>query len=169
MRGLTTPRVLRPIRDGWVIPRDERDRVCRRAASAMPIIVGTNRDEGTGFVAAWPVQDVAAYRASSTENFGAAMEVALSLYPVAADTEAKPRVAEMFADTQFNYGVWALARAMARSGKGTWRYLFTKKRVGPDDGAASRRRGRIRVRRPGRADAEGRPVRCRRYRRCPTR
>lgn len=130
MRGLTTPRVLRPIRDGWVIPRDERVAFATGHFQPMPIIVGSNSDEGTGFVAAWPVQDVASYRAVVEENFRAMTEAALSLYPVANDTEAKPRIAEIFADTQFNYGVWALARAMARSGKGTWRYLFTKKRAG---------------------------------------
>lgn len=133
MRGLTTPRVLRPIRDGWVIPLDERDAFAAGRYHAMPIIVGTNRDEGTNFVSAWPVKDLEAYRAFATENFGAAA-AALKFYPAAGDAEVLPRVAEMFADTQFNYGVWALSRAMAKSGKGTWRYLFMKKRSGQNDG-----------------------------------
>lgn len=130
MRGLTTPRVLRPIRDGWVIPRDERVAYAAGHFHPMPVIVGSNCDEGTGFVAAWPVKDRAAYRGVVEENFGAATDAALARYPVASDAEALPRVAEIFADTQFNYGVWALSRAMAKSGKGTWRYLFSKKRSG---------------------------------------
>jgi para-nitrobenzyl esterase len=130
MRGMTTPRVLRPIRDGWVIPRDERVAYTAGQFQAMPIIVGSNSDEGTDFVAGWPVTDIQSYRAVVEENFRASTDAALTLYPVGSDAEAKPRVAEIFADTQFNYGVWALARAMARSGKGTWRFLFTKKRAG---------------------------------------
>jgi para-nitrobenzyl esterase len=134
VRGLTTPRVLRPIRDGWVLPQDERDAFAAGHYHAMPLIVGSNRDEGTSFVGAWPIKDQAAYRAFATENFGAAAEAALRQYPAAGDAEILPRVAEMFADTQFNYGVWALSRAMAKSGKGTWRYLFLKKRSGQTDG-----------------------------------
>lgn len=134
MRGLTTPRVLRPIRDGWVIPRDERDAFATGHYHPMPIIVGTNRDEGSVFVGAWPVTDMTAYRAFALENFGAAADAALQQYPASGDAEVLPRVAEMFADTQFNYGAWALARAMAGSGKGTWRYLFMKRRSGQADG-----------------------------------
>ena len=134
MRGLTSPRVLRPIRDGWVIPRDEREAFATGHYQPMPIIVGTNRDEGTVFVGAWPVTDMAAYRAFAVENFGAAADAALQQYSAAVDAEVLPRVAEMFADTQFNYGAWALARAMARSGKGTWRYLFLKRRAGQTEG-----------------------------------
>ncbi len=134
VRGLTTPRVLRPIRDGWIIPQDERDAFAAGHYHAMPIIVGSNRDEGSSFVGAWPVKDLAAYSAFTRENFGAATEAALKQYPAATDAEVLPKVAEMFADTQFNYGVWALSRAMAKSGKGTWRYLFLKRRAGQADG-----------------------------------
>jgi len=134
MRGLTTPRVLRPIRDGWVIPRDERDAFAAGHYHPVPIIVGTNRDEGTVFVGAWPVTNLAAYRAFIAENFGAAADAAFRQYPATSDAEVLPRVAEMFADTQFNYGAWALARGMARSGKGAWRYLFLKRRAGQADG-----------------------------------
>jgi para-nitrobenzyl esterase len=134
MRGLTTPRVLRPIRDGWVIPEDERVAFAAGHYHAMPIIVGSNADEGTNFVGAWPIRDRAAYRAFIAENFGASSEAALKQYPAVRDGEALERVAEQFADTQFNYGVWALSRAMAKSGKGTWRYLFLKKRSGQTDG-----------------------------------
>ncbi|MGH7076420.1 MAG: carboxylesterase/lipase family protein [Stellaceae bacterium] len=134
VRGLTTPRVLRPIRDGWIIPEDERDAFAANRFHPMPIIVGANRDEGSNFVAAWPINDVAAYRAFVAENFGPASEEALTRYPVAEDSEVRGRLAELFADTQFNYGVWALSRAMARGGKGTWRYLFLKRRAGQTDG-----------------------------------
>jgi carboxylesterase type B len=138
VRGLTTPRVLRPIRDGWVIPADERDAFAAGRYQATTTIVGTNFDEGTSFVGAWPVRDLAAYRAFVRENFGKAAETALALYPASADDAVLPMVAQLFADTQFNYGAWAVARAMANSGKGTWRYLFTKRRAevtaGPNHG-----------------------------------
>jgi len=40
----------------------------------------------------------------------------------------------MFADTQFNYGVWQLARAMSARTPQTWRYLFLRRRAGRLDG-----------------------------------
>ena len=56
------------------------------------------------------------------------------LYPAARDDEVRGRVAEMFADTQFNYGVWQLARAMSVRAPQTWRYLFLRRRAGRLDG-----------------------------------
>jgi para-nitrobenzyl esterase len=134
VRGLTTPRVLRPIRDGWVIPEDERVAFAAGRYHAMPAIVGSNSDEGTSFVGTWPVKDKAAYRTFLAENFGGAAEAALKQYPAENDGAVLGRVAEQFADTQFNYGVWALCRALARGRAGTWRYLFTKRRPNQSDG-----------------------------------
>src|SRR5262249_28537156 len=122
VRGLTTPRVLRPIRDGWVIPEDERVAFAAGHFHPMPVIVGSNADEGSSFVGAWPVKDIASYRGFVTENFGAAAPAALRQYPADSDGAVLGRVGEQFADTQFNYGVWALSRALAKAGKGTWRY-----------------------------------------------
>jgi len=134
VRGLTTPRVLRPIRDGWVIPQDEREAFAAGRFHAMPIVVGTNADEGSSFVGQWPIRSVDEYRAFVGENFGDETDRALALYPADADGDVRGRLAELFADTQFNYGAWALARAMARSGQGTWRYLFLRRRPDQADG-----------------------------------
>ena len=134
IRGLTTPRVLRPIRDGWVIPEDERDAFAAGRFHAMPIIVGSNADEGSNFVGAWPIKTVAEYRAFVTENFGSDTERALSFYPVREDSEVKRQLGHLFADTQFNYGVWALAREMTKSRQQVWRYLLTRRRPGQLDG-----------------------------------
>jgi carboxylesterase type B len=134
VRGLTTPRVLRPIRDGWVIPQDERDAFAAGRFHAMPVIVGTNADEGSSFVGAWPFRTFEDYRGFVTENFGVVTEEALALYPVREESEVRGRLGELFADTQFNYGGWAVARAMAKAGKSTWRYLFMRRRPGQTDG-----------------------------------
>ncbi len=134
VRGLTTPRVLRPIRDGWIIPQDERDAFAAGRFHAMPVIVGTNADEGSNFVGAWPFRTLEDYRGFVAENFGAVTDEALALYPVRGENEVRGRLAELFADTQFNYGGWAVARAMAKTGKGTWRYLFLRRRPGQSDG-----------------------------------
>ena len=134
VRGLTTPRVLRPIRDGWLLPRDERPSFLAGRMHAMPLIVGSNTDEGSLLIRSWPVDTQVAWREQIDRNFGAMAEQAASLYPAASDSDARVAVAQMFADTQFNYGTRLLARAMTRLEPRTFKYLFTRRRPGQHDG-----------------------------------
>jgi para-nitrobenzyl esterase len=134
VRGLTTPRVLRPIRDGWLLPEDERPVFQQGRIRRMPMIVGTNADEGTSLTRAWPVDTLAAYREQVDTNFGPAAAQAQALYPARSDNEARGAVAAMFADTQFNYGARLLAASMAKVEPRTWKYLFTRRRPHQQDG-----------------------------------
>jgi para-nitrobenzyl esterase len=134
VRGLTTPRVLRPIRDGWLLPSEERPVLLARAQHAMPMIVGSNADEGSLLTQGWPVETAAQYEALLRANFGDWAGEAARVYPCAADDCARARVAELFADTQFNYGTRLLAQAMAAREPRTWLYLFTRRRPHQQDG-----------------------------------
>lgn len=134
VRGLTTPRVLRPIRDGWLVREDERPAFKAGRLRAMPLIVGSNVDEGTLLTRSWPVDTVEAWRQQVEANFGAAAEEAASLYPARTGGEARAAVAAMFADTQFHYGTRLLAQSMAAREPRTWKYLFTRRRPGQPDG-----------------------------------
>jgi para-nitrobenzyl esterase len=134
VRGLTTPRVLRPIRDGWLLPEDERPAFQAGRLHAMPLIVGSNLDEGTLLTRSWPVDSLAAWRGQVEHNFGAAAMEAASLYRALTDGEARPAVAQMFADTQFNYGTRLLAQSMAKREARTFKYLFTRRRPYQADG-----------------------------------
>jgi len=134
VRGLTTPRVLRPIRDGWVMREDERDAFAAGRFHAMPLIVGGNADEGATLTAAWPMRTPDDLQALAAESFPRALDAAAALYPASRDDEVRGRVAEMFADTQFNYGIWQAARGMSGRVAQTWRYLFLRRRAGRLDG-----------------------------------
>lgn len=134
LRGLTTPRVLRPIRDGWLLPEDERPVLKSGRQHAVPLIVGSNADEGSLLTKAWPVDNLEQYRNMTLVNFGEAAAEAGHVYPAKADDQAHPRVSEMFADTQFNYGTRLLAESMTRKGVPTWRYLFLRRRPDQKDG-----------------------------------
>ncbi len=134
VRGLTTPRILRPIRDGWVIREDERDAFQAGRFHAMPMIVGGNADEGATLTAAWPMRTPDDLQTLLATSFPRAAETANGLYPAAQDGEVRGRVAEVFADTQFNYGVRQLAEANSARCSQTWRYLFLRRRAGRQDG-----------------------------------
>jgi len=128
VRGLTTPRVLRPIRDGWVIDRQERDAYLTGGFAAVPMVVGSNLDEGGLFVVAWPVRTVRDFHDLVALNFGAWSEQALKQYPVGSDHDVVPQCAFLFGDTQFTYGARGIARANSSLRPATYRYLFTRHR-----------------------------------------
>jgi len=127
VRALTKPRALRPILDSHLIRENDRDAFKAGRIAKVPVIVGSNSDEGTIFVGAWPVETVAKYRALVEQNFGTMTEEALTLYPVSRDEDGRAATAALFADTQFNFGTRGIAQEMARRQPKTFRYLFTKR------------------------------------------
>ena len=134
VRGLTSPRVLRPIEDGWLIPEQERAALLAGRHAVMPLIVGSNLDEGSLLTRNWPIDDLPGYRELMRANFGESSEQAQVHYRAAHDSQARAAVAAAFADTQFNLGVRLLARAMVAQTPAVWRYLFTRRRPGQSDG-----------------------------------
>jgi para-nitrobenzyl esterase len=130
MRGLTTPRVLRPIRDGWVIPQDEADAFAAGNFHKMPILVGTQVDEGGFFLSGLPVKTLEDYQAVIAENFGARAKEAAEHYGARSEAEIPVKLAQLFGEAQFQYGARRLAREMGRAHPKTFRYLFNKWRAG---------------------------------------
>jgi carboxylesterase type B len=129
-RGLTTPRVLRPIRDGFVIRSDEREAYARGDILPLPSIVGGNADEGTKLTAAWPITDRDTLDKLIDESFGSAAARARELYAGAGTQSAREIVAAMFADTQFNDGARGVARGLIAKGAPVYRYLLLRRRPG---------------------------------------
>jgi para-nitrobenzyl esterase len=82
----------------------------------------------------WPIATLADFEALIAANFPGEEDRVRALYPAASAGQVRQRVAEMFADTQFNQGTWLLAQAMARREPRTWRYLFTRRPDGRTDG-----------------------------------
>src|SRR5690606_2097779 len=80
MRGLTTPRILRAIEDGYVVAEDERDLYWSGRFNAIPAIVGTAYDEGTSLTRTWPINDISDAERVLEENFGADPQGAKALY-----------------------------------------------------------------------------------------
>jgi para-nitrobenzyl esterase len=126
VRGLTTPRALGPINDGWVLRGDERAAFASGRVLPVPLIVGGNSDEGRIFVGSWPVHSVTEFRSFVADNFGDAAPRAMQLYDAASDGEISNELSYIFGDTQFNFGVRGMAREQSRIQPKTFRYLFTR-------------------------------------------
>ncbi len=125
VRGLTIPRPLRPIVDGWAIDRDEVEAFNAGAFHAIPAIVGSNANEGGFFTHAIPVTSVAELRAYLTTNFPGAGTEVWSTYGTDDETAVTQAVADVFGDAQFSYGARALARTISAKQPKTFRYVFT--------------------------------------------
>lgn len=126
VRSLTSPRVLRPIHDGWVVPEDERPAYRAGRFRPLPMIVGNNAEEGRFFIDGLPIRSVEQYQAFVARNFGGAAEQALSYYPVADAADVPAQLGHLFGDSQFNFGARGIARANAQRQAKTFRYLFTQ-------------------------------------------
>ena len=134
IRGLTTPRILRPILDGVYLSENERDVFKDHRQLMLPMIVGSNLDEGSLLTKDWAIKSLDDYAGLVSSNFNALSSDALALYPVKAEEEIRIRVAELFGDTQFNYGTRLLAQSNSNQVANTWRYLFAKRRPSQIDG-----------------------------------
>jgi para-nitrobenzyl esterase len=125
VRGLTIPRPLRPIIDGWAIDRDEVPAFRSGAFSAVPAIVGSNANEGGSFTTNIPVKTTGALRDYVGQNFGDQLDEAWLHYGAQEDEDVTRAVADAFGDAQFSYGARSLAREIAKRQPQTFRYVFT--------------------------------------------
>jgi para-nitrobenzyl esterase len=125
VRGLTIPRPLRPIIDGWSIPRDEVEAFVAGDFAPLPTLVGSNADEGGFFSTTIPVQTVDDLRAYLHQNFPGAEDEAWATYGTDDPAAVKRAVGDVFGDAQFSYGARGLARTIAVRQPQTFRYVFT--------------------------------------------
>jgi carboxylesterase type B len=126
VRGLTIPRILRPILDGYIVPREESEAYDDGDFMNIPVMVGGTANEGGWAVNDIPITTVDEYRGYIAQNFADATAEALDQYPVRTDADVKPALAEVFGDTQFSYGARGLARAISRKQPKTFRYVFNR-------------------------------------------
>ena len=125
VRGLTIPRPLRPIIDGWSIDRDEVDAFRSGTFSHVPAIVGSTANEGGWFTHNIPVRTTEKLREYVTTNYGDMDDEAWTHYGAEADADVERAVAGAFGDAQFSYGARCLAREISKRQPKTYRYLFT--------------------------------------------
>jgi para-nitrobenzyl esterase len=126
VRAMTGPRTLRPINDGWSVTEDDRTSWKRGAFEAMPMIVGSNAEEGSLFTGTWPVKTPADFQGLLTSSFGDMAAEAATLYPGGTEAEVAESLAFLFGDTQFTFGTWGSGQCAASQGQQVWRYLLAR-------------------------------------------
>jgi len=118
--------------DGWVVPDDPGALFESGRFHRVPVMAGSNADEGTSFVRnaftkeLGSTRTVAGYRDYLKRQFEESAEQAFSLYPVASDSEAEAAAARVMGDTAFHYGTRLVLTAVARRGLKSYQYYFTR-------------------------------------------
>ncbi len=124
-----------PCVDGWVLPDDPARLFASGRFHKVPLIAGTNADEGT-LLGGPPVRDLESYRKWAAKQFGAgAADALMAVYPAATDSEAHGAAVQARGDIMFLMGTRSVLRAAAKADPRTFQYWFTRvsgvgKRIG---------------------------------------
>jgi para-nitrobenzyl esterase len=122
-----------PAVDGDNIPKEPLDLFAAGSFAHVPLLVGSNGDEGTLFFAlGQPIADDAAYKLVVETFYPGKGDAIVAQYPTAKYGSAQAAVARVFGDAVFVCPSRRTARAYAKASVPTYLYHFTYK----DDSAA---------------------------------
>ncbi|MFK8115660.1 MAG: carboxylesterase/lipase family protein [Rubripirellula sp.] len=115
------------VTDGWVFPQDPHRIYTDGEQHDVPVIVGTNRDEGTMFaprvVFGGTIEN---YRAAMDERFGENGEQVAEFYAPESKQKLREVAVQQITDIWFVQPSRQFARAMNRQGTPVWMYHFSK-------------------------------------------
>jgi para-nitrobenzyl esterase len=113
-----------PIIDGYVIPDDQYKLYAAGKYNDVPVLLGTNSDEGSLF--AMPVKPEK-YAADIRQRFGPVAEEILAMYPAGTDAAAHRASADLFRDSYFGWYAYTWARLQLNTGKSkVFMYYFNQ-------------------------------------------
>jgi para-nitrobenzyl esterase len=119
--------------DGWVLPDEVHAIFTRGRQNDVPLLIGSNADEGTIFTQATVTGD--SFREQSQRRFGQEAAEFLKLYPFTSDQDAWRAQAASMRDQTFGWEMRTWARQQSRTGKSNV-YLYYFSRVPPGPNAA---------------------------------
>src|SRR3984957_4775679 len=111
-----------PVIDRWVIPENPALAFESGNQANVPLLVGTNTDEGSIFTENLPFKTVAEYHAYLAGHFS---DTFFNLYPATDDTQVRAAAARLITDVVFISPTRRLARFHAKVNRKTFMYPFT--------------------------------------------
>jgi para-nitrobenzyl esterase len=119
--GRTGPNV-----DGWVFPDEIHTVFERGRQNRVPVIVGSNADEGTTFAADDDPATIEEYRRYAERRYGDFAGDFLEAYPVNDDTDVRDSYVASVGDAWFTWQMRMWARLTATVDANAWLYHFTR-------------------------------------------
>jgi para-nitrobenzyl esterase len=114
--------------DGWLLPTDVLTIFENGRQNDVPVLIGSNADEGTAFMPAKIT--VTALQSTAKQRFGANADRFLEIYPASSDEEAWKASAHLMRDSTFGLQMRTWARMQTKTGKAP-AYLYYFSRVPP--------------------------------------
>ena len=112
--------------DGWAIPDDPGVLYAAGKFSDVPLLIGTNANEGSIFLAQLPNLNLATYRMTVKALFGADADAVLKLFPVERDEDVRPAMERLTTVFAFVADARAIARMKSKGQKQAYLYHFTR-------------------------------------------
>jgi len=119
-----------PVVDGWCLPEDVYSIYARGKQNDVPVLIGSNADEGTMFTPANVT--LQSLKESAQRRFGPAADAFLKLYPAQSDAEAWQAQAAGMRDQTFGWEMRTWARMQTKTGHSkVFLYFFSRVPPGP--------------------------------------
>ncbi|MEM9646358.1 MAG: carboxylesterase/lipase family protein [Planctomycetota bacterium] len=112
--------------DGWFLPEDPHLIFEAGKQNPVPVLAGTNRDEGTMFVGPKPYPTVNDYRAEMKDRYGANADRMLEIYAPESANQIRAAVVQQISDQWFIQPTRELLRAHVKSGAPAFQYHFDR-------------------------------------------
>lgn len=117
--------------DGWLLPQDVYTIFAQGKQNDVPLLLGSNADEGTAFVAGEIKAD--SFREQAKRRYGDQADAYLKLYPAATDDQAKASATASMRDQTFGWEMRTWARMQSKTGKSkVFLYYFSRVPPGPN-------------------------------------
>ena len=125
----------RPIVDGHVFPDEIYNIFAAGKQIDVPVIVGSNKDEGTSLLGPMGPNTKDAVTAWAQEEFGDLSDAFVSVYPFDEDTTARAAYLAAFRDRLFSWQMRTWARLMSTVESPAYLYFFARVPPGPNSDA----------------------------------
>jgi para-nitrobenzyl esterase len=116
--------------DGWVLPATMAEIFAAGKQNDVPVLIGSNRDEGSIFTNESTTADT--LKETARRRFGQDAEAVLKLYPASSNQEARRAQANMMRDQTFGWEMRTWARLQQTGKSKVFLYYFTQVPPLPD-------------------------------------
>lgn len=113
--------------DGWVVPTDLSKMLECDKIAPVPLLLGTNADEGSKFVHDLPIRTEAAYRKYLKQTYPPVGDSLYAAYPATTPGQIQKAVSQLITDAMFLYGTQKIAlAALCKDIEQVYLYKFSR-------------------------------------------
>jgi len=113
--------------DGWFLPDLTETVFAEGQQRDIPMIVGTNKDEGTMFAPLMPFASPEEFQANARALYGSHADAVLSLYPLTGKEDLASAKNQLITDSWFVRGTRGMLAGMEKVSSNAYQYHFTRR------------------------------------------